>query len=186
MESNGKGIDRDGNVIDYQTGTIIWGGTGSNAQHAFFQLIHQGTKLIPVDFIGFCQPLHGDAKHHDILMANFFAQSEALLKGRRLESQDLNIEDDCSKPFKLFVGNKPTNSILIKKLTPRSLGSLIAIYEHKIFTQGYLWNIFSFDHWGVELGKELADNILEEIYQENFKDHDSSTISLMKKYTSCR
>lgn len=186
MESNGKGIDRDGNVVDYQTGTIVWGGTGSNAQHAFFQLIHQGTKLIPVDFIGFCQPLHGNEEHHNILMANFFAQSEALLNGRRCQIENHNLQTEFSKPFKYFRGNKPTNTILIKKLTPRSLGSLIAMYEHKIFVQGYLWNIFSFDQWGVELGKDLASNILSEINSGEFKDHDSSTISLMKKYKACR
>ena len=186
MESNGKGIDRDGNVVDYQTGTIVWGGTGSNAQHAFFQLIHQGTKLIPVDFIGFCQSLHGNEEHHNILMANFFAQSEALLNGRRCQIQNHNLQTEFSKPFKYFRGNKPTNTILIKKLTPRNLGSLIAMYEHKIFVQGYLWNIFSFDQWGVELGKELASNILSEISSKEFKEHDSSTISLMKKYNACR
>ena len=186
MESNGKGIDRNGKPVDYETGTIIWGGTGSNAQHAFFQLIHQGTKLIPVDFIGFCQPLHENIEHHDILMANFFAQSEALLNGRDSEVKNSDLEARFEKPYKYFEGNKPTNTILIKKLSPKSLGSLIALYEHKIFIQGYLWNIFSFDQWGVELGKELAGKILENIDSSNFNGHDSSTNSLLKKYNASR
>ena len=186
MESNGKGIDRNGQKVAYQTGTIIWGGTGSNAQHAFFQLIHQGTKLIPVDFIGFCQSLHGNVEHHDILMANFFAQTEALLNGRSVENQINADKTKFETPYKYFEGNKPTNTILIEKLTPNTLGALIALYEHKIFVQGYLWNIFSFDQWGVELGKELAGNILKEIDLQNFENHDSSTLSLLKKYQSSR
>ena len=186
MESNGKGIDRNGQKVAYQTGTIIWGGTGSNAQHAFFQLIHQGTKLIPVDFIGFCQSLHGNVEHHDILMANFFAQTEALLNGRSVENQINADKTKFETPYKYFEGNKPTNTILIEKLTPNTLGALIALYEHKIFIQGYLWNIFSFDQWGVELGKELAGNILKEIDLQNFENHDSSTLSLLKKYQSSR
>ena len=183
MESNGKGIDRSGKAVNYQTGTVIWGGTGSNAQHAFFQLIHQGTKLIPVDFIGFSQPLHGNMEHHDILMANFFAQSEALLNGK-VPTDYLKAERKFETPYKYFKGNKPTNTILIEKLTPKSLGALIALYEHKIFVQGYLWNIFSFDQWGVELGKELANNILSDISAGNFANHDSSTSSLLEKYHS--
>ena len=186
MESNGKGIDRNGKPVRYETGTIIWGGTGSNAQHAFFQLIHQGTKLIPVDFIGFTQPLHDNAEHHNILMANFFAQSEALLNGRESEVKNSNSEMQFEAPYKCFKGNKPTNTILVKKLTPKSLGSLIALYEHKIFVQGYLWNIFSFDQWGVELGKELASNILSNLETENFGNHDSSTRSLLQKYNAGR
>lgn len=186
MESNGKGIDRNGKNIDYQTGTIIWGGTGSNAQHAFFQLIHQGTKIIPVDFIGFSQPLHGDAVHHNILMANFFAQSEALLNGRSTAEVKTNPENQFATSYKYFEGNKPTNTILIKKLTPKALGSLIALYEHKIFVQGYLWNIFSFDQWGVELGKELAGNILDDFKKQELVNHDSSTSSLLKKYNESR
>lgn len=186
MESNGKGIGRNAKTIDYQTGTIIWGGTGSNAQHAFFQLIHQGTKLIPVDFIGFSQPLHGNVEHHNILMANFFAQSEALLHGRACNDKDLDSESQFKESFRYFEGNKPTNTILIEKLTPKSLGSLIALYEHKIFIQGYLWNIFSFDQWGVELGKELANNILSDLKAKKFENHDSSTMSLLRKYNSSR
>lgn len=186
MESNGKSIDRNGKSVEYQTGTIIWGGTGSNAQHAFFQLIHQGTKLIPVDFIGYSQPLHGNVEHHNILMANFFAQSEALLNGRNLDDLKSSSENWFATPYKYFEGNKPTNTILIKKLTPKSLGALIAVYEHKIFVQGYLWNIFSFDQWGVELGKELAGNILSDLETRDFDNHDSSTSSLLKKFNSDR
>ncbi|MCF6306999.1 MAG: glucose-6-phosphate isomerase [Flavobacteriaceae bacterium] len=154
MESNGKSVDRNGDKVNYQTGTIVWGNVGANAQHAFFQLLHQGTKLIPVDFIGFSESLYGNEKQHKILMANFFAQSEALFKGTLLE----NVEN----PYKIFEGNKPSNTILISKLTPKNLGSLIALYEHKIFVQGVVWNIFSFDQWGVELGKKLANNKLKE------------------------
>src|SRR5690606_10665265 len=153
MESNGKSVDRDGNPVTYQTGNIIWGEPGTNSQHAFFQLIHQGTKLIPADFIGFKQSLHGDTGHHDKLMANFFAQTEALLMGKtsaevleELENKDLSTREiGYLKPFKVFSGNKPTNSLLIDRLTPRSLGKLIAMYEHKIFVQGVIWNIFSYD-----------------------------------------
>jgi len=152
MESNGKSVDRNGDSINYQTGTIIWGNVGTNAQHAFFQLIHQGTKLIPVDFIGFAESLHGDQHHHKLLMANFFAQSEALLQG--------TYNEEVPNNFRLFEGNKPSNTILIEKLTPKSLGSLIAMYEHKLFVQGVIWNIFSYDQWGVELGKRLANKRL--------------------------
>ncbi len=136
-------MDRNDDFVDYQTGTIVWGNVGTNAQHAFFQLLHQGTKLIPVDFIGFSESLHGNQKHHSLLMANFFAQSQALFDN-----------------FKSFKGNKPSNTILISKLTPKNLGSLIAIYEHKLFVQGVIWNLFSFDQWGVQLGKKLADKKL--------------------------
>lgn len=152
MESNGKSVDRSGDPIDYQTGNIIWGSTGTNAQHAFFQLIHQGTKLIPSDFIGFSGSLHGNEEQHDILMANFYAQAKALLLG--------TYGEDVKNPYRSFEGNKPSNTILIKKLTPRNLGRLIAMYEHKIFVQGVIWNIFSFDQWGVELGKKLANDLL--------------------------
>ncbi|WP_395057706.1 glucose-6-phosphate isomerase [Flavobacterium sp.] len=187
MESNGKSIDRNGNRVNYQTGSIIWGEPGSNSQHAFFQLIHQGTKLIPTDFIGFVKPLHGNKEHHNMLMSNFFAQTEALLYGKT-ESQ-VNVEFENQKtpvtkgefllPFKIFEGNKPTNTILIKALTPETLGSLIAIYEHKIFVQGVVWNIFSYDQWGVELGKQLANSILSEITTKNVKNHDMSTSLLL-------
>ena len=187
MESNGKSVGRDGKPVNYQTGTIIWGEPGTNAQHAFFQLIHQGTKLIPSDFIGYVKPLYGDQDHHDKLMSNYFAQTEALLHGKSKElvqaefdKQGLDAATAAKLlPFKVFAGNKPTNTILIDKLSPKTLGSLIAMYEHKIFVQGIIWNIFSFDQWGVELGKQLANSILEEINTKTVKSHDSSTAFLL-------
>lgn len=190
MESNGKSVGRDGRPVGYQTGTIIWGEPGTNSQHAFFQLIHQGTKLIPADFIGFAEPLHGDWSHHDKLMSNFFAQTEALLNGKteaqvraEFEAQDISGEKaDFLLPFKVFAGNKPTNTLLIDKLTPESLGSLVALYEHKIFVQGIIWNIFSYDQWGVELGKQLASSILAEIESGEVKAHDSSTTMLLRHF----
>ena len=190
MESNGKSIGRDGKPVNYQTGTIIWGEPGTNSQHAFFQLIHQGTKLIPTDFIGFVNSLYGNKDHHDKLMSNFFAQTEALLNGKteeqvrnEFEKQGLSSEkSDYLAPFKVFEGNKPTNTILINSLTPETLGSLVAMYEHKIFVQGIIWNIFSYDQWGVELGKQLATSILEEINSTNVKNHDSSTTFLLNHY----
>jgi glucose-6-phosphate isomerase len=190
MESNGKSIGRDGKTINYQTGTIIWGEPGTNSQHAFFQLIHQGTKLIPTDFIGFINPLYGDKDHHDKLMSNFFAQTEALLNGKTAEEvqaefSKLGISQEQANfllPFKVFEGNKPTNTILIEKLTPETLGSLVSLYEHKIFVQGVIWNIFSYDQWGVELGKQLANSILQEIELKTIKKHDSSTAFLLENY----
>jgi len=190
MESNGKSIGRDGKPVNYQTGTIIWGEPGTNSQHAFFQLIHQGTKLIPTDFIGFVQPLYGNQDHHEKLMSNFFAQTEALLNGKTsaqvsAEFEKQGVSEDKAAfllPFKVFAGNKPTNTILIQKLTPKTLGSLIALYEHKIFVQGVIWNIFSYDQWGVELGKQLANSILEEIHTGTIKNHDSSTEFLLKHF----
>ncbi len=187
MESNGKSMDRSGNRVGYETGTIIWGEPGTNSQHAFFQLIHQGTKLIPTDFIGYKKSLHGDVDHHNKLMANYFAQTEALMNGKtgeevkqELESQGLSGEElKKLLPFKIFEGNKPTNTILIEKLTPKSLGALIALYEHKIFVQGVVWNIFSYDQWGVELGKQLAKNILTDIENSEIGKHDSSTLNLL-------
>ena len=194
MESNGKSIDRNGNPVDYQTGTIIWGEPGTNSQHAFFQLIHQGTKLIPTDFIGFVHSLHGNQDHHDKLMSNFFAQTEALLNGKtqaqvEAEFQKQGLSPQTAHfllPFKVFTGNKPTNTILINKLTPKSLGSLIALYEHKIFVQGVIWNIFSYDQWGVELGKQLANSILEEINLGTLQPHDSSTKFLVNHFLSAK
>jgi glucose-6-phosphate isomerase len=190
MESNGKSVGRDGKPVNYQTGTIIWGEPGTNSQHAFFQLIHQGTKLIPTDFIGFVNPLYGDEDHHDKLMSNFFAQTEALLNGKteaqvqaEFDKQGLSKEKAAFLlPFKVFSGNKPTNTILIQKLTPENLGSLIALYEHKIFVQGIIWNIFSYDQWGVELGKQLANSILSEINSGEVKQHDSSTTFLLSHF----
>jgi glucose-6-phosphate isomerase len=190
MESNGKSIGRDGKPVNYQTGTIIWGEPGTNSQHAFFQLIHQGTKLIPTDFIGFVNSLYGNKDHHDKLMSNFFAQTEALLNGKTEEQvrdefkkQGVSSEKaDYLTPFKVFEGNKPTNTILINQLTPESLGALIAMYEHKIFVQGVIWNIFSYDQWGVELGKQLANSILDEMNSKTVKNHDSSTTFLLNHY----
>jgi len=190
MESNGKSVDRNGSSVAYETGTIIWGEPGTNSQHAFFQLIHQGTKLIPTDFIGFKKSLHGDNDHHQKLMANFFAQTEALMNGKtimeaqnELRAQGVSNEMiDHLAPFKVFAGNKPTNTLLIDKLTPKSLGALIALYEHKIFVQGVIWNIYSFDQWGVELGKQLAGTILKDITGSDIADHDASTLQLLQKF----
>ncbi len=190
MESNGKSVDRNGEKITYQTGNIIWGNTGTNSQHAFFQLIHQGTKLIPCDFIGFQKPLFKENSQHNKLMSNFFAQTKALMLGKNSEKVNSELQNNISdesqinflSPFKVFEGNKPSNTILIKKLTPESLGSLIAMYEHKIFVQGIVWNIFSYDQWGVELGKQLASSILDEITTKNPKNHDNSTNALLNKY----
>ncbi len=187
MESNGKSVDRNGNKVTYETGTIIWGEPGTNSQHAFFQLIHQGTKLIPTDFIGFKESLHGDKDHHNKLMANFFAQTEALMNGKTSEEVRKELEDKkvAEKeiaeilPFKVFEGNKPTNTLFIDKLTPKSLGSLIAMYEHKIYVQGIVWNIYSYDKWGVELGKQLATAILNDIEGSEIANHDASTLNLL-------
>ncbi len=190
MESNGKSVDRNGEEVAYETGTIIWGEPGTNSQHAFFQLIHQGTKLIPADFIGFRKSLHNNTDHHDKLMANFFAQTEALMNGKTKAQviEELTISEvsrdriDVLSPFKVFTGNKPTTTILGEKLTPKSLGSLISMYEHKIFVQGVIWNIYSYDQWGVELGKQLATKILKDFDQISSASHDVSTMHLLKYY----
>ncbi len=191
MESNGKYVARDGRVVSYQTGPVIWGEPGTNGQHAFYQLIHQGTKLIPCDFIAPAISHNPLGDHHDILLSNFLAQTEALMKGKNIEEviEELRkagkSEEEVKRlaPFKVFKGNRPTNSILIKKITPRTLGSLIAMYEHKIFVQGVIWNIFSFDQWGVELGKQLANKILPELKDENPATiHDSSTNGLINAF----
>ncbi len=195
MESNGKSTDRSGNRVTYQTGPIIWGEPGTNGQHAFYQLIHQGTKLIPCDFLAPAQSHNPVGDHHRILLSNFFAQTEALMKGKtedevrvELESQGMSDEKiERLLPHKVFHGNKPTNSILFKKLTPKTLGSLIAMYEHKIFVQGVLWNIFSFDQWGVELGKQLANKILPELETEDkSSSHDASTNGLINAFKKLR
>lgn len=194
MESNGKSVGRDGNPVDYQTGAIVWGEPGTNSQHAFFQLMHQGTQLIPADFIGFLKPLHGDQHHQDLLMSNFFAQTEAFLKGKtanevqaELKSQGKSAEEiEKLLPFKIFEGNRPTNTLLAEKLTPKTLGSLIAMYEHKIFVQGFIWNVFSYDQWGVELGKQLANHILNDFSANKMQDHDPSTQQLINKYKKAR
>jgi glucose-6-phosphate isomerase len=186
MESNGKSIDRNGDPVNYQTGTLIWGEPGTNSQHAFFQLIHQGTKLIPADFIGFTQSLHGNQDHHDKLISNFLAQTEALLNGKtETQVAEEGTKEDIM-PFKVFGGNKPTNTIFINKLSPESLGKLIAMYEHKIFVQGVIWNIFSYDQFGVELGKQLANKILKEFNGEESSTHDASTLNLLNHYKNNR
>ena len=188
MESNGKGVDRNGEKVNYQTGTIIWGGSGTNAQHAFFQHIHQGTKLIPADFIGFKTSLYGEQDHQNKLMANFIAQTEALMRGKTLDEATDELKakgipaEEIKRlaPFKVFEGNKPTNTLLIDQLSPESIGKLIAMYEQKIFVQGVLWNIFSYDQWGVELGKQLANTVLEDISGDTIAPHDQSTTALLK------
>ncbi|MNX12748.1 glucose-6-phosphate isomerase [Pedobacter ghigonis] len=195
MESNGKHVDRNGNEVDYETGPIIWGEPGTNGQHAFYQLIHQGTRIIPADFIAPAQSLNPLGDHHPILLSNFFAQTEALMNGKTEEEviaelkKEGKSEEEIQKiaPFKVFEGNRPTNSILLKKVTPYTLGSLVAIYEHKIFVQGIIWNIFSFDQWGVELGKQLAKKILPELNgNEKVSSHDSSTNGLINQYKAWR
>ena len=186
MESNGKSTDRNGNPVDYQTGEIVWGEPGTNSQHAFFQLIHQGTKLIPCDFIGYKKSLYGEKEHHDKLMANFFAQTEALMNGRSLEEVQEELKNQGQgahlAPFKVFAGNKPTTTLLFDQLNPHSLGMLVALYEHRIFVQGVIWNIFSYDQWGVELGKILAKTILSDIQSDSLTSHDSSTTQLLQLY----
>ena len=195
MESNGKSVDRSGRKVAYQTGPIIWGEPGTNGQHAFYQLIHQGTKLIPADFLAPAISHNPIGEHHHILMSNFFAQTEALLNGKTKEEVVAELKKDGKTddvirtltPHKMFDGNKPTNSILFKKLSPRILGSLIAMYEHKIFVQGVIFNIFSFDQWGVELGKQLANKILPELRDDKLLDsHDSSTNGLINTYKEMR
>ena len=195
MESNGKSIDRNGKKVNYTTGPIIWGEPGTNGQHAFYQLIHQGTPLIPCDFIAPAQTHNPISDHHVKLLSNFFAQTEALMNGKTLS----DVKEELKKagldkaaiaklaPFKVFEGNRPTNSFLIKKITPFTLGQLIALYEHKIFVQGIIWNIFSFDQWGVELGKQLANKILPELENnEKVTGHDSSTNTLINVYKEMR
>ena len=192
MESNGKSVDRNGEAVSYQTGNIVWGEPGTNSQHAFFQLMHQGTKLIPAHFIGFVESLHGNQDHHDKLMANFFAQTEALMQGKteaqvREELVAKGLSGDALEklmPFKIFSGDKPTTTLLIEKLTPKTLGALVAMYEHKIFVEGVVWNIFSYDQWGVELGKQLATVILDEFDTENSGNHDASTTQLLQRFKS--
>jgi len=194
MESNGKNVDRSGDRIDYQTSSIVWGEPGTNSQHAFFQLLHQGTKIIPSDFIAFAKPLHGNKDHQDKLMSNFFAQTEALMNGKseRQVSQELeqqNISETLKsqlRNYKVFEGNRPTSTLLINKLTPHSLGKLVALYEHKIFVQGVIWNIFSYDQFGVELGKELAGKILDDFSSSSTRNHDSSTTKLIDYYKKLR
>ena len=195
MESNGKYVDRNGNVVNYQTGPIIWGEPGTNGQHAFYQLIHQGTKMVPCDFIAPAITHNPLSDHHQKLLSNFFAQTEALAFGKSREVVEQEYRDqgkdpatlDYVVPFKVFEGNRPTNSILLREITPFSLGALIALYEHKIFTQGVILNIFTFDQWGVELGKQLANRILPELKDDKeISSHDSSTNGLINRYKAWR
>jgi len=188
MESNGKHVDLGRQPVSYQTGPIIWGEPGTDGQHSFYQLIHQGTKLIPCDLIGFCQPLSDFTDHHDLLMANLFAQAEALAFGKPVEELKAEGSADFQTPFRVCEGNRPTNLILAQKLTPRAVGSLVALYEHDVFTQGAIWNIDSFDQWGVELGKVLAERIIPELHSpaEPHLKHDSSTNALIGRYRRLR
>jgi len=195
MESNGKHVDRNGKAVDYSTGPIIWGEPGTNGQHAFYQLIHQGTKMIPCDFIAPAQSHNPLGDHHMLLVSNFLAQTEALMNGKTIDEVKAELkasgktEEEIDKlaPFKEFDGNRPTNSFLLKKITPHSLGSLIAMYEHKIFVQGIIWNIYSFDQWGVELGKQLAQKIQPELRNEDeISSHDASTNGLINQYKAWR
>ena len=195
MESNGKYIDRNGRAVGYQTGQVIWGEPGTNGQHAFYQLLHQGTKLIPCDFIAPAVSYNPVGQHHEILLSNFFAQTEALMNGKTAEEVGEELERTGASaeeikrilPYRVCTGNRPTNSILVRKITPRTLGSLIAMYEHKIFVQGIIWNIFSFDQWGVELGKQLANRILPELKDEHpVTAHDPSTNGLINAFKALR
>ena len=188
MESNGKSVDLDGQRVDYQTGPILWGQPGTNGQHAYYQLIHQGTKLIPCDFIGFCRTLNPLGRHHDLLMANFLAQTEALAFGKTGDEVVAEGVPEHQVPHRTFAGNRPTNTILAEELTPQTLGKVVALYEHKVFVQGTIWNVNSFDQWGVELGKALADRIVPELEsaEEPELDHDSSTNALIRRYRALR
>ncbi len=195
MESNGKYVARDGDKVNYQTGPVIWGEPGTNGQHAFYQLIHQGTKLIPCDFIAPAKSHNPLGEHHTLLLSNFFAQTEALMNGKTEEEviaelkKEGKSDEQISKiaPFKVFEGSRPTNSILVKQINPKTLGALIAMYEHKIFVQGVIWNIFSFDQWGVELGKQLAGKILPELKNDDeITSHDASTNGLINLFKNWR
>jgi glucose-6-phosphate isomerase len=184
MESNGKHVTLDGKKVDYQTGAVYWGEPGTNGQHSFYQLIHQGTKLIPCDFIGFVQALNPLGNHHDLLLANVFAQAEALAFGKTPEQVKADGTPDWLVPHRTFEGNRPSTTILADRLTPETLGKLIALYEHSVFTQGSIWQIDSFDQWGVELGKVLAERIIPELAtdHEPALNHDSSTNALIRHY----
>jgi glucose-6-phosphate isomerase len=188
MESNGKHVTLAGEPVDYETGAVYWGEPGTNGQHSFYQLIHQGTKLIPCDFIGFAQPLNPLGDHHDLLLANVFAQGEALAFGKTAEEVRAEGTPESLVPHRVFAGNRPSNTILAKRLTPETLGSLVALYEHSVFTQGTIWDIDSFDQWGVELGKVLAKRIVPDLQAEAEPelDHDSSTNALIRRYRARR
>ncbi|HEY9232442.1 MAG TPA: glucose-6-phosphate isomerase, partial [Blastocatellia bacterium] len=182
MESNGKRVTVGGAAVGYETGPIYWGEPGTNGQHSFYQLIHQGTKLIPCDFIGFCRSLNPIGNHHDLLMANLFAQSEALAFGKTADEVRREGTPDWLVPHRTFTGNRPSTTILFEQLTPQALGKLVALYEHSVFTQGVIWNIDSFDQWGVELGKVLAKRIIPELSSDQEPAHDSSTGALIRRY----
>jgi glucose-6-phosphate isomerase len=197
MESNGKSVDRSGAPVAWETGPIVWGEPGTNGQHAFYQLLHQGTPLVPTDFIGFCRARgaggsgraeNGMGRHHDLLMANCFAQTEALAFGKTRAEVEAEGVDAALVPHRMFAGNHPSNTILAPALTPAVLGQLVAAYEHKVFTQGAVWNVNSFDQWGVELGKVLANRIVPELQSrtEPALDHDSSTAALIRRYRKLR
>jgi glucose-6-phosphate isomerase len=188
MESNGKHVTLDGRPVDYQTGPIYWGEPGTNGQHSFYQLIHQGTKLIPCDFIGFCQTLNPLGDHHDLLMANLFAQTEALAFGKTAEEVRAEGTPEWLVPHRVCEGNRPTSTILAERLSPQTLGTLVALYEHSVFTQGTIWQIDSFDQWGVELGKVLATRIIPELESADEPPlaHDSSTNTLIRRYRQLR
>ena len=188
MESNGKHVTLEGAPVDFSTGPIYWGEPGTNGQHSFYQLIHQGTRLVPCDFIGFCQPLNPLGRHHDLLLSNLFAQTEALAFGKTKEQVEAEGTPDWLVPHRTFAGNRPTNTILAGRLTPHTLGQLVALYEHSVFTQGVIWQIDSFDQWGVELGKVLAQRIIPELESadEPKLRHDSSTNALIRRYRRLR
>jgi glucose-6-phosphate isomerase len=184
MESNGKHVDLAGQHVEWDTGPVIWGEPGTNGQHAFYQLIHQGTRLIPCDFLGFCRSLNPLGHHHDLFMANVFAQTQALAFGRTAEDLAAEGADTAQIPYRVCEGNRPTSTVLAEQLSPHALGTLVALYEHKVFTQGTIWDIDSFDQWGVELGKVLATNIIPELEAAEEPDlqHDSSTNTLIRRY----
>jgi glucose-6-phosphate isomerase len=188
MESNGKSISLEGQRVDYDTGQIYWGEPGTNGQHSFYQLIHQGTRLVPCDFIGFCQTLNPVGRHHDLLMANVFAQAEALAFGKTADQVRAEGTPDWLVPHRTFEGNRPSTVILADRLTPETLGKLVALYEHSVFTQGTIWDINSFDQWGVELGKALAERIVAELERADDATlrHDSSTNALIRRYRQRR
>jgi glucose-6-phosphate isomerase len=188
MESNGKSVTLDGTPVGYETGPVVWGTAGTNGQHAYFQLLHQGTVLVPADVIGFLHPTDGPLDHHDLLMANCFAQTEALAFGRRAEDVAASGVAAGLVPHRTFAGNRPTSTLLAPRLTPRVLGQLVAAYEHKVFTQGVIWDVNSFDQWGVELGKVLAGRIAGELTdpEEPALEHDSSTNALIRRYREAR
>jgi glucose-6-phosphate isomerase len=186
MESNGKSVNRQGKEVEWQTGQVVWGQPGTNGQHAFFQLLHQGTAMVPCDFIGILEPNHGAGNHHDLLMANLFAQTEALAFGKTPEEVAAEGVPEDLVPHRTFPGNRPTNTILLNRLTPSSLGQLVALYEHKVLTQGTVWDVNSFDQWGVELGKALAGRIAEEVTSDAELGHDSSTNNLIRRYRAAR